>query len=436
MLLVFLAVLVFVMVLVVGCGYNRLGAADKTVDAPLLVITASPSATATTVPATPTPMPTPTAVPETEPPSPSPEPVTPAPATDEEFLAAYVRGMSDTEKLGQLVMFGFAGDNSASAAFLDIMHEWSVGNVILFGPNIIRIDEDGGFSRCRRLTTSLQKENRSEIPLLISTDVEGGRVTRFKWPKWPTYAATLGSNNDPEAAEKQFARIGSGLLGVGINTNLAPCLDVARYPASTFLGQRIISSKADVAASIGAACIDGLQGAGCLSIVKHFPGHGGTEVDSHEETPVVNKSFDSLSGYDLVPFQAAVDAGADGVMVTHISYPKVDKQNIASMSDVIIGEVLRGQMGFDGIVMSDDFRMRGLTSRYTVEKAAVRFLLAGGDLILCGPRHDLQKRIMTALHTAVADGSISQERLDESVTRILRAKIKYLEFNPQGAIGG
>jgi len=196
------------------------------------------------------------------------------------------------------------------------------------------------------------------------------------------------------------------------------------------LGQRIISRKEDVAASIGAACIEGLQGAGCLSIVKHFPGHGATTEDSHAGTPVVNKTLDALSAYELAPFRAAVEAGVDGIMVAHISYPRLDSRDIASMSDVIISQLLREEMGFAGIVMSDDFRMAGLSSRYTAEKAAVRFILAGGDLILCGPRHELQRRIMTALHAAVENGAIPPERLDQSVTRILRAKMKYLGFNP------
>jgi beta-N-acetylhexosaminidase len=133
-----------------------------------------------------------------------------------------------------------------------------------------------------------------------------------------------------------------------------------------------------------------------------------------------------MRAYDLLPFAAAVEAGVDGVMVAHISYPLVDDQDIASMSSVWINDILRGDLGFEGIVMSDDFRMEGLTDRYSVEDAAVRFLLAGGDLILCGPRHALQTRILDALHAAAAAGTLTEARVNESVVRILRAKCQAL----------
>ena len=392
--------------------------------------TAVPAATAAPLLATPAPTEEPTPTPAPTPtPEPTPEP-TPTPVPLEAKLRQYVAGMTDREKIGQLVMFGFSGTKTVSSEFAGIMADYAVGNVILYGQNISRDDKDGGFDRCAKLTANIRSHNATGIPLLISTDVEGGNVTRFRWRNKTQSADTLGKNNDAEAARYQFERIATALYDVGINTDLAPVLDVARNPSKTFLGSRIISSDAERAANIGSACIEGLQTGGCLSVVKHFPGHGATTGDSHDATPVVKKSLDDLRDYELIPFEQAVIAGVDGVMMAHILYPQIDPDHIASLSEVIITDLLRGELGFEGIVMADDFRMNGLRSKSSLDAAAVRFILAGGDMILCGANHSYQRSILKGLTKAVADGTISQERLDESVIRVLAAKMKVTDWEP------
>lgn len=419
--------LLFVLLLLTGCGPRQ------TADDPIAYIPdetaaahgAGPTAAPLFTPA-PTSAPTrsPTATPE---PTPSP---TPTPVPMEARLRQYVAGMTDREKIGQLVMFGFSGTKTVSSEFAKIMANYAVGNVILYGANIARDDRDGGFDRCAKLTESIRAHSATGIPLLISTDVEGGHVTRFRWRNGTKSAEALGKNGDEEAALLQFQRIATALFDVGINTNLAPVLDVAKTPSKTFLGTRIISSDEEVAARIGCACIEGLQTGGCLSIVKHFPGHGATTADSHNTTPVVKKSWEALRSYEVYPFRQAVTAGVDGVMVAHILYPEIDPDHIASQSEIIITDLLRGEMGFEGVVMSDDFRMNGLRSQAPLGQAAVRFILAGGDLILCGAKHDYQRSILKGLTDAVADGTISEERLDESVIRILTAKMKVTDWEP------
>ena len=378
--------------------------------------------------AAPTPEPTFTPAP-TPTPEPTPEP-TPTAEPLEAKLGAFVAGMTDKEKIGQLVMFGFSGTKAVSSEFAKIMADYAVGNVILYGANIARNDKDGGFERCAKLTRSIRGKNAGDIPLLISIDVEGGRVTRFRWRNKTKSAADLGKSDDEEAARLQFERIATALYGVGINTDLAPVLDVARNPNKTFLGQRIISSNEEVAARIGCACIEGVQMGGCLSVVKHFPGHGATTADSHDSTPVVKKSLEELRDYEVYPFEQAVKTGVDGIMVAHILYPQVDPNYIASQSEIIITDLLRRELGFEGVVMADDFRMNGLRSKSSLEKAAVRFILAGGDLILCGANHSYQRSILKGLTEAVTNGTISRERLDESVIRILRAKMKVTDWEP------
>ena len=432
-----LCILLCLLLLLAGCGGKE--AADgqiayiptDTTVGPAGRVTAAPVATAaplfTAAPtATPTPEPTPPPTP-TPTPTPTPEPT----AVPVEFrLRQYVSTMTDREKIGQLVMFGFTGTKAVSAEFAQIMADYAVGNVILYGNNISRDDRDGGFDRCARLTADIRAHSGTAIPLLISTDVEGGSVTRFRWRNKLQSADVLGSGNDAEAARLQFERIATALADVGVNTDLAPVLDVAKSPSKTFLGKRIISSHETVAARIGCACIEGLQSGGCLSVVKHFPGHGATAADSHDTTPVVKKTLEELEEYELFPFQQAVAAGVDGVMVAHILYPNIDPDYIATQSEIIMNDLLRRDMGFDGVIMSDDFRMNGLRSKSSLEQAAVRFILAGGDLILCGANHSYQRAILKGLTAAVADGTISEARLNESVIRLLTAKMKVTDWEP------
>lgn len=395
-------------------------------DAEVVFVTAAPTAQAAT--AAPVPTPAPTEIPK-ETPSPTPE-LTPMPTlSPEERLMRYVEAMTDAEKIGQLCMFGFSGTVSVSDAFSEILQTYHIGSVILYGQNMSRGNTDGGFAQCRKLSDSVRAASRSEIPLLISTDVEGGSVTRFHWKNTLLSAKTLGKRNDPALAEEQFRYIAEGLLSAGINVDLAPCLDVCKNPDGSFLGKRILSSDAQIAAELGAACIDGLHDGGCLSIVKHFPGHGATNTDSHESTPVVNKSLKSLENYELIPFAETLN-GADGVMVAHILYPEIDEAHIASQSEVFITGLLRETYGFTGIVMSDDFRMAGLQKQSALDDAAVQFILAGGDLILCGANHSYQRKILSGLYAAVEDGTISEARLNESVYRILSAKMRVTGWDP------
>lgn len=388
-------------------------------------VPSAPPAAATDTPlptATPTPSPVPTPAPADLPAA------TDAPDAMRARAQEILSGMTLEQKVGQLVMFGFSGTTAPSDAFAKLHQTYQVGNYILYGANVQSGDSDGGFDRTARLTYALNTQNASGIPPLISIDVEGGSVVRFRWSPWPSSARTLGRRDDPDEARTQFLSIGRALRDVGINMNLAPVLDVAQDPMSTFLKTRIISSDAEIASRIGAAIIEGLADANCLSTAKHFPGHGGTNADSHESTPVVSRSAEELTSYDLVPFQAAVDAGVDVVLVGHLSFPALDSSDIATQSSIIITDLLRTSMGFTGIVMSDDFRMAGLTSRYEPGAAAVRFLLSGGDLILCGAQAERQTLILDALLAAARDGTLPESRIDESVTRILLKKLAVCDW--------
>lgn len=423
-----MAIVLFIVALLAFGAYRLLvpRAAPSLADAPPVNAAASPAAAEpTSTPAiTDTPAPSPTLTPT---PTPVPTAV-PAQNDVERFIRARIADMTLSEKLGQLVMFGFVGTSRPSSEFSDIFETYHIGNVVLYGSNINSGNSDGGFGEAETLTGRVNKLNQSDIPLLISIDIEGGTVVRFRWSPWPSSARTLGRNGDEAAAHEQFYYIGTRLKSIGINTNLAPVLDIAPSPMDTFLTTRIISSNPDTAASIGCAIIEGLSDADCLSTAKHFPGHGGTTKDSHEVTPVVDKSLDEMLSYDLIPFAEAVQAGVDLVLVAHISYPQLDPNHIATQSYAIISGLLRQQLGFSGVIMSDDFRMNALTSQTDVGDAAVTFINAGGDLILCGAVPEKQRAIMDALTAAAEDGTLSEARIDESVYRILEKKLAVCDW--------
>lgn len=375
-----------------------------------------------------------TASPEATPtaePTPTQEP---SPVTAEEWVTAYMKTMTTQEKLGQLVMFGFSGTTEVQNPFREIWGNYSVGNAILYGPNIKSSNNDGGFAQAKKLTEQIATSVNSDIPPLIGIDVEGGSVVRFRWNPQPVSARSLGRRRDADYARQQFETIGSKLVSVGINIDLAPVLDVSENPMDTFLETRIISEDASITAAIGSSIIEGLQAGGCLSCAKHFPGHGGTNEDSHEVTPVVEKTLEELQGYDLVPFVSAIENGVDAIMTSHVLYPALDSTDIASMSKPILTDLLRGEMGFDGLIISDDFRMDGLTARYEVGDAAVRFLIAGGDIILCGAVSEKQQAIVDALNSAAADGRLTQARIDESVRRVLLQKLALGTWDIQAAL--
>ena len=358
----------------------------------------------------------------------------PSPVTAEEWVSAYMKTMTTQEKLGQLVMFGFSGTTEVQNPFAEIWSNYSVGNAILYGPNIKSSNNDGGFAQAKKLTEQIAQSVNNDIPPLVGIDVEGGSVVRFRWNPQPVSARSLGRRRDADYAKQQFETIGEKLVSVGINIDLAPVLDVSQNPMDTFLETRIISEDASITAAIGSSIIEGLHAGGCLSCAKHFPGHGGTNEDSHAVTPVVDKSLEALQSYDLVPFASAIASGVDAIMTSHVLYPALDSTDIASMSKPILTDLLRGEMGFDGIIISDDFRMEGLTTRYEVGDAAVRFILAGGDVILCGAVSEKQQAIADALNSAAADGRLTQARIDESVRRVLLQKLSLGTWDIQAAL--
>ena len=383
----------------------------------------------------PTPSPTPTATP-TPIPTPTPEPTpTPVPEGYAEMMLTneLIEKLTVEEKIGQLLMFGLEGKDMPSDDFVKLTGKYHIGNAILLGVNMSTADSDGGFSRAAALTDAIQELAPRGIPFIISIDVEGGNVVRFHWDPWLASAKDLGDADDPADAQARFAAIGTKLMETGLNMDLAPVVDMAEDPMTSFLTTRIISNDPEVTCRIAKAIIDGLHESKCLTSAKHFPGHGGTAGDSHEMMPTIRKTKEELEAYDFISFRAAIEAGVDSVMIAHILYPELDSENLATVSPAILTGILRKEMGFDGIIISDDFRMKGLATQMSAGEGAVRFLLAGGDVVLCGPDPEKQEEICKSLLAAVEDGTLPEERIDESLRRVLHAKISACDWS--GYIG-
>lgn len=342
--------------------------------------------------------------------------ISPTSSVDLEQLVAK---MSLEEKVGQMIMTGLEGQ-TLSAEAKSLIRDYHIGGVVYFGHNIQNAQQT------LRLSQDLQREAAAAglgIPLLIAVDHEGGSVFRFKdsLTHFPN-AMTLGAARMPELARQVGIAQARELRSVGVNLNLAPVMDVNDEPLNPVIGVRALAGIPDLAAQVGVAYLQGLQTAGVAATAKHFPGHGSTRIDSHLALAVVNKSADELQRTDLVPFRAAVEAGVEVVMVGHIAVPAVDASRApASLSGPILEGLLRQQLSYRGVVMSDAMGMGAVTGNYSLEEAAVRAVNAGCD-ILAYTSSEAALAGHKAVLAAVRNGSIPLEKVDASVRRILALK--------------
>lgn len=329
--------------------------------------------------------------------------------------------MTLEQKVGQMLLAGVDGTTVSDSAKQMITDD-HIGGIILFKNNLA-----GGLSQSVRLINDLKKTNKGNpAPLFMGVDQEGGRVSRLPKDFVPMPAnAVVGKKNNPNLAKQMGSLIARELKTLGLNVDFAPVLDINSNPNNPVIGDRSFGATAKLVTNMGVAEMKGISGRGVIPVVKHFPGHGDTSVDSHLDLPVVNKTAAELSKMEWVPFKAAIDAGADSVMVAHILFPKIDPDAPASFSKVIIGQQLRGKLGFNGVVITDSMAMGAIAKNYDIEDASVRSVEAGSDIILVSFGYETVKRIEQALLASVKSGRIPESRIDESVTRILTLKRKY-----------
>lgn len=296
---------------------------------------------------------------------------------------------------------------------LDLVDE-GVGGYVIFYYNI-RDDE-----QLTALTAKLRDANPS---LLLSLDEEGGDVTRLGHVAGSPYPgnAALGAVGDPALTERIYRAIGEDLRATGFNLNLAPSLDVNTSDDNPVIGTRSFGSDPARVAIQAAAAIAGLQSVGVAACAKHFPGHGSTDSDSHHELPTVDVPLDVLHGRDLVPFAAAIKAGAQAVMTAHIRVPVLTGDLPATFSSAALVDLLRGEMGFTGVVVSDALDMKATAAiAGSTAKAAARALLAGSDLVCVGGKVDqeLVEASITEVAAAVREGWLPTARLEDAAERV------------------
>lgn len=346
---------------------------------------------------------------------PTPEPTpTPTPDQAERMLGS----MSLHEKVCQLFIVQ-PGDltpgelTAAGTAAQGALEEYPVGGLLFDASNLVSL------TQTHTMLSNLQ--SFSKIPLILTCDEEGGRVSRLMGTVGTTYIGPMLEFKDqgPDKAVENARTIAKDMKFCGFNMDLAPVADVWSNPNNTVIGDRAYSDDFDQAAQLVAAAVEGFHEGGVACTLKHFPGHGDTSADSHYGSVYVYKTLDELRAAELLPFQAGIAAGADAVMMGHLIIADADEQP-ALFSYKIVTELLREELGFDGVVITDGLKMRAMTDHYGSGDIAVGAVQAGVDLLL-SPQ-DLGEAV-AALTQAVEDGTISTQRLDESVLRMLRLKI-------------
>ena len=267
-----------------------------------------------------------------------------------------------------------------------------------------------------------------DLPLWVSVDQEGGRVARLKAPftEWPPMA-TLGRSGDIGLAERFARAMAAELRAVGVTLDYAPVLDVLTSVSNPVIGDRALSGKADEVARLGAAIIRTLQGEGIAACGKHFPGHGDTSVDSHHELPLIEHPPDRLRALEFQPFRAAVDAEVATMMTAHVLVPSLDEHRPATLSRRVVTEILRGELCYSGVILSDDLEMKAIANEYAVPAAAVLAVLAGCDgVLVCSGHHHEQAAALESLVHAVEGGQLPFSRVDDALRRQRRAKERFL----------
>ena len=362
----------------------------------------------------------------------APDDQTPENPSPQEQLEARVQetldGMTLEEKVNQLFMVtpeqltGVGTAVQAGEATRAALEQHPVGGVIYFAQNLQNPDQ----TRQMLANTSQYAEEAAGFPVFLSVDEEGGQVSRiasnsaFQVPVFD-YMSQVGQRGNTQEAYDIGSQIGAYLRDLGFNMDAAPDTDVLTNPANEVVKYRSFGADPQLVASMAEAELQGLREQGIIGMYKHFPGHGGTTADSHQGYVYVEENLEQLMSQALVPFQDGIDKGVPVIMVSHIACPNVTGDDTpATLSSVMVTDVLRGQMGFDGMVITDALNMGAITQQYSSADAAVKALQAGVDMLLMP--EDFESAYQGVLQ-AVSDGRLTEERVDQSVERILRIKL-------------
>src|SRR5438876_356955 len=323
-------------------------------------------------------------------------------------------------QIGQLLIAGFNG-HTIPPELRSLAKEFGLGGVILFARNVSEPEQvaELAFDASRLVP---------DLPVWVSVDQEGGRVARLKSPftEWPPMA-TLGRASDVALAERFARALAAELKTVGITLDYAPVLDIHTNPKNPVIGDRALAEKAEDVARLGGAIIRTLQGQGIAACGKHFPGHGDTQADSHHELPLVEQPPERLREVEFVPFRAAIEARVATIMTAHVLVPALDETRPATLSKRLVTGLLREELKYDGVILSDDLEMKAVANEYAVPSAAVLAVEAGCDgVLICSGDHDTQAAALESLVHAIEDERLRLTCVEDALARLQRAKERFL----------
>lgn len=332
----------------------------------------------------------------------------------DEKVEAIMASMSKTEKLGQMVMIGIQGTDVTEDS-LFMLHQYHIGGIVLFDRNM------ESKAQVANLNKNLQAQCNEKVPLFIAIDEEGGMVSRMKDDLIPPPSQrSIANSGDSNEAYKSAYNIANELKNMGFNVNFAPVADVGD-------GERNFSNDANTVAEFVKAAVDGYRHAGMLCSLKHFPGIGRGEKDTHVDSVVVNDDFDTIYNRDMLPFRGVIsnqDFDNYMVMVSHVTYPSFAGNTPACISPVIIKGILRKELGYQGIIITDDLEMGAVSNYYGFDRIGVEAVKAGADIVMVCHEYQHGADVYLGLLDALKAGELTQEEVDNSVRRILKYKLQ------------
>lgn len=341
------------------------------------------------------------------------------PQTLDDKVDAIVANMSYKEKLGQMVMIGIHGTELSDDATY-MLSQYHIGNVILFDRNLQSREQTA------KLTADLQrsaKENAHQpVPLFIAIDEEGGRVVRGRnFIEPPPSQQELGNAGETTAVEAWARKTGAALKDLGINVNFAPVADIGSQDTRSY------SNDPDAVVKFVKAAAQGYESSREIYALKHFPGIGRGTVDSHKDISSIDVTEDTLFKSDLKPFQALIDEKADQdffILVSHLKYPQLDKENAASQSHAIVTGLLRKKMGYNGLIITDDLEMGAVAKYGSYRDIGVKAVKAGVDIVMMCHEYPHETDVYLGLLEAYENGELDKDQIDASVRRIVKAKLR------------
>lgn len=337
--------------------------------------------------------------------------------TIDEKVDKTVESMSQTEKLGQMVMIGIQGTKVDDDS-LYMLNQYHMGGVILFDRNMENPEQ------VKQLTSDLQAQSNEKVPLFIGIDEEGGDVVRMAEKLTPPPSQKeIGATGDIEQAKTWAIKTAKSLKDMGINVNFAPVADVGSND------KRSYSTDTNTVIDFVRAATKGYQQENIIYSLKHFPGIGKGRVDSHVDSSSIDVAKEVLMTEDIIPFKTIIDENDPNdyfILVSHLKYPALDEEYPASLSSKIMTDLLRNELGYKGIIITDDMEMGAVANHNDFRSIGVKAVKAGADIVLVCHEYEHQQEVYLGLLDAVNSGEISQERIDESVKRIIKVKLLHL----------